>query len=215
MEEHSEPVPVDFPDVFDDWIGGASIATRSVAIHAKPGLYADYQKLERELKIAEDMTKGETSIGDTGVDDVLEKMKALYDEWMASKSTWIVQAISEDQVKAIRETVPFPEPPPPVADDADKAVKSAHDKAIEVHNADFTKANNEANLLILVDAVTRIEFADGRTVDGVTADQLRKMRSTLGSRQMLSLVQAATLAALEEPEIPSPFSQRSSKTDRT
>lgn len=214
--DNSEPVPVDFANAFDDWIGGASVSSRSVAIYGKPGLYAEYQKLERELAIAESTAKGEASIGDGAVDDVLGRMEALYEEWMASKSTWIVQAISEDKIGEIRDTVPFPDEPPAVADDADDAVvKAEHAKARAVFEKQFAKAQSESNMLILAAAVTRIEFAGGAVADGVTVDQLQSMKKALGSRQMLTLIQTATLASIEEPEIPSPFSRRSSKIDQT
>src|SRR5690554_2188570 len=51
----SESVPADFADVFDEWIGGATIAKRSVPIYGKPGLYAEFQDLERRLELLESL----------------------------------------------------------------------------------------------------------------------------------------------------------------
>ena len=86
-EFESEPVPVDFASAFDDWIAGASVSARSVTVYAKQGIRAEYDKLEAELAIAQRVADEDKSLGDQGVASIHERMEALYNEMLASKST--------------------------------------------------------------------------------------------------------------------------------
>ena len=126
-----------------------------------------------------------------------------------------MQAVSDETINRLREDSGMPTEPVEPDEGADEAARAAYDAAYQKYGADLATATREMNLRILSESVSKIEFADGRTVDHVTVSQLRTLREKLGDRQILMLVNAATLATVEEPEMQPPFWQRRSKTDQT
>lgn len=226
----SESVPADFDDAFDGWIAGASIAKRSVQIYAKPGLYARYEELQRELEIAEAFEKDDETLGGSQVEEVVAKMKTLYDEWVASKSTWTVRALNDGDYKTIEadmsadglvEPDELIEPKPLPEKHTDQQGKS-HTEAVKKYTAALpayqevlTAHADATNLRVISRAVVGIKFADGRTKDSITLAQLETLRERLGERQLLSLIQASQIATYQEPEIPAGFSRRTSEDDQT
>jgi hypothetical protein len=233
----SEPIPTDFEgDAFDDWIGGATVAKRSVAIYGKPGLYAEYQELERERERIEAENKAGGEMAGSGLARVDGRMAEIYDEWMESKSTWIVRALDEDQTKAIEAELgdgplkpdelvkPAPLPAKRTEQQAKshtlrmqeyEAAKPAYDEAVKEYEAANDEYVTKLNLHIIAAAVERIDFANGRVQDSITVERLLSLKKKLGERQLLKLINASQLALLAEPEIHAPFSQDSSETDQT
>ena len=135
----SDSVPADFEDEFDAWIGGATISKRSVAIYAKPGLFAEYQELAREREVLEEAEQGEGSLGDDRLSVIDARMSDLYDEWLASKSTWIVRALLDEDYKAVKEGLVEPTPlvapvePEPLAEKHSLADERAFEKAKKIY----------------------------------------------------------------------------------
>jgi hypothetical protein len=232
----SEAIPTDFEgDAFDDWIGGATVSKRSVPIYGKPGLYAEYQELERERERIEDENKGGGEMAGSGLAKVDARMAEIYEEWMESKSTWIVRALDGDETKAIEaelgegplkpDELVKPELPAKHTEQQGRshtikmqeyeAAKPAYDEAVKVYEAANAEYVTQLNLRILADAVERIDFANGRHRDSITVEQLEAMKKKLGERQLLKLIHASQLAHLAEPEIHAPFSPDSSETDQT
>lgn len=251
-EQHPNPdsVAADFADAFDDWLAGATISKRSVIVYGKPGLFAEYEDLERQREVLETRLKslGEDSgemagseasrvRADLQVNDTAQQ--ALYDEWMASKSTWVVRALLESEIEGINDMEPVltepiepprpaaPEPLPPKhteqqAKSHTVATKAWEEKmtAWKAEYADYIETAAaymvERNFRCLAIAVERIEFTDGRVSNGISVERLRALRNRLGENQISRLMDAAQQAAQEEPEIPVPFSQlRDSKADQT
>lgn len=232
----SDPIPADFEgDAFDDWIGGATVSKRSVPIYGKPGLYAEYQELERERERIEEENKGGGEMAGSGLSKIDTRLAEIYDEWMASKSTWIVRALDGDETKAIEaelgegpmkpDELVKPELPVKHTDTQARAhtlkmrayeeAKPAYDEAVKEYEAANDEYVTQLNLRILAEAVERIDFANGRSRDSITVEQLQAMKKKLGERQVLKLIHASQLAHLAEPEIHAPFSQDSSETDQT
>jgi len=209
-------VPVDFANAFDDWIGGAAIAMRSVEIYGKPGLFAEWEHLARLVDRAERLAEADESLAETGeLADLRERQQALYDEWMASKSTWYVRALTQEQAKAVDDQIASYDDPKEPADNADEATREAYEAAVKEVEAKRDEANDERALRMIVAALDHVEFANGSRLDAITIEQLRVMRGKLGERQILTLMSAATAASYQEPEIPAPFSRRTSQTDQT
>src|SRR5690606_14927286 len=104
---------------------------------------------------------------------------------------------------------------------------AAYREALPEHTQAVEAFNDALNLRYITAAVLKIEFADGRTVEAevdddgavvvpaVTVAQLTKLRKRLGETQLLSLITASQAALLVEPEIPAPFSRRTSETEGT
>lgn len=234
----SESIPTDFADAFDDWIGGATVAKRSLPIYGKPGLFAEYEALERELQLAERYEEHGAEFAGSPTRTIEARMQEIHDEWMASKSTWTVRAIDGDEIEAIKAEDPplvepkapaAPKPPAPLpakrtaqdekrftleSQEFDKA-KAEYEAAMVEHEPLAKAYNEELNYRVLSHVVERVEFADGRVIDGVTVDQLRRLRGSLGEKQILALFNAAMLAAMQESEIPAPFSRTTSESGRT
>lgn len=234
----SESVPAEFDSVFDDWIGGATISKRSVPIYGKPGLYAEYQELERRLSLLEDMGEAGAEFAGSESGQIERRMREIYDEWQASKSTWTVRALDFDEVDELKAQEPAlvepkapekpaaPAPLPAKHDAQDskrftletqkyQAAMDQYDAAMAEYEPKSKVFNLELTYRTIAATVVKVEFADGRTLDRVTVEQVRRLRETLGERQILSLSSAAQLAALQEPELPAPFSPRTSEEETT
>lgn len=233
-----DTTPADFSEAFDEWIAGATVSKRSVPIYGKPGLYAEYEDLERQLEKAQQLGEEQQEMAGSEIGRIQRRMEEIYHEWVDSKSTWVVRALNEDEVERIRKQEPeLVEPVEPTKPKAPEALPDrpsdrqarAHTVAqqryeqelveYETKRAAYEKElgefSAEMNLRGIAAAVERIEFANGRVADGVTVEQVRQMKEKLGTRQITSLVTAAQLAAWSEPEIPAPFSRSSSKDDQT
>lgn len=165
----------------------------------------------------------------------------IHAEWLASKSTWRVRALDQDtEVNPIAEAAPKPVTPPqfrrpqPQAprDYANGKPAPAYEKALEdwtKEREEFFKANEDeikrvektnaeiahnVDLAHVAAAVVSIEFPGGKTINGVTVDQLRKLEAKIGRGQFNRLLLAAIDTLRQEPTVPVPFSQTSSKGAR-
>lgn len=237
----SEPIPADFEgDAFDEWIDGATVSKRSVAIYGKPGLFAEYEQLERDLDVAEAAESGGEELGGSASKRIRRRLAEIYAEWMDSKSNWVVRALSEEDFEDIKETLKnegveepddLPEPTRPKdlparpSEQQSKshtlrmaeyeAAKTEYNEAYPEHAKAVAAYADELNLRIIATAVDRVEFASGRVQESITVAQLRSLKSKLGERQLLSLINASQLAMYQEPEIPAPFLRTSSEDDQT
>lgn len=202
------PVEVDFDDAFGDWLKGAGVAQQSVAIHSKPHLMGQFQELERRAKLEQGIAAQDASQADEA--DMSPALKAeyeaLYAEWMASKSTWYVRALSDKDRALINAPTPHFDPLPDDATDDDKKARRA---AVE-------KAQTDLNLRTIAVATVRIVFGDERVVhmppveslEGLlaAAEKLRPMITQVGERAGLDLMEAVATATQGEADIPAPKS---------
>lgn len=217
--------PEDFGAAFDSWISGATLSQKSIEIYGNMGLYAEYEQLERDLKIAQSAHAGdEASMEDSTVADIEQRMVELYEAWQSSKSTWTVRGVTRDDSRELSELYPELKLPDDLPADADEAARTKHAAAV----AAFEKRSDDRNYAILERTITRIEFADDRVMSAefdddqvkitrpaITAAQLAKLRARLGEVQYIKLIGASKLAAVKEPVIPAPFSRSSSRGDQT
>ena len=208
----STPTPVDFGNDFDAWLGGATIAKRSVQMYANAGLYAEYQQLERDLQVAQ-ASAADGEMAGSGVARIEARMAEVYDEWQASKAVWTVHAIDRARVDelAAREPV-LVAPVEPEKDEnggwVDATAGAVHEKATEVYA-------REVAIRVIADATVSVVFGNGASVHSVTVDQVRRLHKTFGDAQLVRLRNAAQLAAMQEAVIPAPFSRENSSTDQT
>lgn len=193
-------------DWFTSWLEHGTVAQRSVPIYGRPDLFAKYEDLERQRKIAEEIEEaGEKAMGDPGTEAIDTQLRALYDQWQASKATWYIRALSSDEIDDVRDSIAFPTEPGSKATDEEKR---AYEKAEE-------EANSKANLEMISRALVKIENPKGDTVkDSITSGELTVMRSKLGDQQIMRLVAAAMVAMSEDVELPVPFSRNSSEDDQ-
>lgn len=219
--------PADFGGALDDWIGGATLARRSVDIYARPDLFAEYEQLERELALAKRSRQDgdeEESLEDSAAADIEQKLIDLHARWMASKSTWVVRGLPREVYRDLAQRHPERKAPEQPAADANEAVLAQYRADAE----EWSAAANARNYAILEQAVVEVQLADGRTTTAtvnpttqlvetpvVTAARLDSMRSNLGEWQFIKLINASKLAATQEPVIPAPFLRSSLKTDKT
>lgn len=221
-----EVTPIeDFGSVLDDWIAGASLTRIPVTIYGKQHLFEEYQRLTEEREIvAASEEEVEQSVGEISrLTEIDERLAEIHDEWMASKSVWIVEDISE-QLGVIRESVgPIPEQPvkPELLRGASDAQKRSHTIAMQKYDAavsEYEKAaerwNEEFSITSAAAAVVRVEFANGHVQDGVTVDQVRALAKKLGEKQVNRIQAAIRDAMLREPVIDAPFSHASSHDDQ-
>lgn len=200
-----ESVPVG-DDFLDRWLETGTVAQRSVVVYGRPDLFAEYEDLERQLRVAEQAAKGDQSLGETGVDTIIEEMERVYGEWMESKTTWFIRALTEDEQAEARKAGKFPKDLP---DDATEAQKAKHEKQT-------AEAASRVNCAAISKALVKIENHKGEVVaTSITPEQVDRFRQRLGERQMVNLIAASMVASSEDAEIPVPFSRRSSETDRS
>lgn len=183
----------------------------------------------------------EASLADSEDDEIValrEEGERIYAQWVASKSTWRIRALDpETEITPLRDAIPqfddlpkFPEKAPiPPRDHQngkpseafekryaaweerrDAFIESQADAAKELAEK-RTKAGEQSDLEVIAAAVTTIEFANGTVTEGVTVEQLRKMKTAIGHNQVNRLLVAALQTMGAEPSIPVPFSQTSSK----
>lgn len=205
--DSSESVPAG-EDWFDSWLSTGTVAQRSVDIYGSPNLMADYDQLKRKLDIAEQREKGGVELSNTEQREstqILEQMEKLYSDWMKSKSTWFIRALSYEETRAINKEADGLEEP---GEKATQAEKDEYQQKVE-------EVNERTDLMAIQQALVRVEDANGNTVmENITIPQLRNLKAKIGMLQMSRLVQASLVASSQEPNMPVPLSQSNLKNDR-
>lgn len=197
----SEQTVENFDDVFDEWIAGASLTKRSVTVFGRPDLVAEMQQIEEALDHLERESDGEESAGDPRRAELIDRATKIHETWLASKSTWVVRAIGDEDTDAVTK----------ITGDAPKA-KNSKAKTDE-ENAAAEAHADETNLRLLSRAVVSIEFADGRTSSGATYEQLVSLMGRIGKPQMLRLIGEVNMATYAEPVVPAPKLRSGSAND--
>jgi hypothetical protein len=201
-------------DDFDilDWIETGTVAERSVIIYNDPALVGQFERLERDLKAAErakESGTGEESVGDEDpVAAVLRQMKALAEQWEASKATWWVRGLAPEDIDAV--VAQFPDPPAPEIPAGVPLAKRA--ELMRPYLVEQKRIADERNLHHVAKAVIRVETARG-TAHGISVDALRKMRARPhGPSRLSQLIEAVNEATNGDVEIAVPNSRSSSET---
>jgi len=209
----STPIVTDFDTEFEAWLEGADLPQRSVVIYSKPQLFSTIQDLRRRRENLEKAIGKDASQGDTELDELAADEESVYAEWMASKSTWFVHALSDDQKTLVREGIPTFKRLPEDAPDADKAKLARQIEAAQV----------EANLRTVAVATIKIELHDKTLelpkIENVkdlerVANKLRAMVKKIGDESVLKLIIAIGEAAENSEEIAVPKSRKQSESDQ-
>lgn len=194
----------------DEWLSSGTLAKRAVEIYNDPALVAEYDILSQRLAAAQaaDPAGAEETMAGGPVAEIIEAMQRLHERWEASKATWTVRALTEDEVKAIVDSHPDPEIPEiirgkkavgEVWTDEQRAAGAAH---LDAREAVMT----ERNLAMIALAVTEVRTPRG-VAAGVTLEQVRRLRARPhGKTQTIRLVEAVESATAGEVEVPRPTS---------
>ncbi len=206
-------------DAFDflEWLESGTIARRQVVI------FNDHQAFEAFVKVDERLAelghddRAETDQGkakdaplggdpnQVEIDALLDERAALLARMDASKATWTVRAISQPEVESTFEVVPVPKRPMPPKDSAPQAVQDKFQERAQAWFLAQARAEDDRKLATLAIAVVGVETARG-SVDSVSFDQLKAMRSRPHGAQWIERLREAVDAATSEdvaPPVPS------------
>lgn len=211
------PIPEDDFNL-DEWLSTGTLARRAVPIYNDPSLAAEFDVLAQRLSELEAMTKGEeSSVGESAeITEVYEQMVAVHERWEASKATWTVRALTEDEVKAITDEHPDPEVPEVLR--AKRQPGTVWDDVQRAEGQAFIAAREEAiterNLAMIALAVVEVATSRGST-STVTVEQVRRLQGRPhGKQQVTRLIEAVTSATTGDIEIPRPTLPGRSDSDR-
>lgn len=206
-DNHDVGTPVDVTESwFDQWLESGTVAQRSVEIYGRPDLFARFESLDRQLAIEREVAEGEEAMSSSTVDDIEDEMRKLYEQWQASKTTWYIRALSEDEIESTKDECGFPDDLPENASDE---ARKAHEKATE-------EAQDQANYRLIAKALVKVEGPGGDVVKtDISPDEVEIMKGRLGTVQILRLAAAAMAATTQEVTIPVPLSRKNSKNDRS
>lgn len=211
------PIPEGDFDL-DEWLSSGTLARRSVPIYNDPSLAAEFDVLSQRMSELEAMTKGdESSVGESAeITEVHEQMTAVYERWEASKATWTVRALTEDEIKATTEEHPDPEIPEIIRAKRESGQVWSDEQRAEgqAYLAAREEVMTERNLALIALAVVEVSAPKGRRTS-VTVDQVRTLRARPhGKQQVQRLIEAVNSATSGDIEIPRPTLPGRSDSDR-
>lgn len=195
------------------WIETGTIARRTVVIHNDPAAADRFLELEKrlaELGVDEGDEIADTPLASTGVDAELEEIRRehaeLYKRWEASRATWTVRAVSEEEVEAIVAASAAPKMPVPPLEKAGRAAQEAYYEKVAEYTEAKKKWDDAVDLAVIARAVESVETAQG-TAKGVTVEQLRSLKSRPHGSHWLKQLRDAVNAATEgDVDVPRPTS---------
>lgn len=204
----------------DEWLSTGTLARRAVEIFNDPALAAEYDVLAIRLAEAQsaEPQDEEASVGGGGaVEDILTEMRALHEKWQASKATWTVRALTEDEVAGLTEQHPDPEIPAILAGDKPEPGTPEHEARLaegQRYLAEREKASTERYLAMIALAVVEVATPRG-TAKNVTLEQVRRLRTRPhGKAQTQRLIDAIVSATNGDVDVPRPTSPGRSGSDR-
>lgn len=215
MSDQHTPGPALEEADFDlmDWIETGTIARRTVVVHNDPAAADRFLELEKrlaELGFDDEDDLADAPLGSPSVSSEVDAIRRehaeLYARWEASRATWTVRAVSEEEVEAIVAAIPAPKMPVPPLEKAGRAAHEAYYQKVAEYTEAKKKFDDEVNLAIIARAVEKVETAQG-TARGVTVDQLRKLKARPHGAQWIDRLRDAVSAATEgDVDVPRPTS---------
>lgn len=218
----------------DEWIESGTVAQRTVELHNDRAIPDRLSALEKRRRVAVAVAQ---QTGEASVDDVPEvaeidaEAAALYEQWEASKETWVVRALSNEEIAVLRKAHPVPEGPAPLSKKPTAAARTAHAQKTAAWVEQAERVRDESDLHYLTWALVRVETAKGSAVaqgtplniDGEPNEQfvpaasvatLKALRARPGRQNDLTkVIEAAVDATKADVEVPAPFSRPTSRTD--
>lgn len=228
--------PVDDDFNLREWIESGTTATRKVVIYNDPALAEQYQALADRLEKVDEKRK--TAGGDEAMgapdeaEEIIAAMEDLYEQFQASKATWTVRGLTQDEVSVIVEAHPNPDKPAePVAPQrpsrsAQPSTMAKYETDRRHHQGEMAKYNNvvrewlkacgvaetRRNLAYIATAVVSVETPRG-TVSKVSVADLDAMRARVhGVVRINHLLNAVNAATEGEVDVPRPPSRAPLKT---
>lgn len=194
-------------DWFNQWLSTGTVAQRSIDVYGRPDLLATYETLERryQLAVAEEEAGAERAVGETGPETILEEMQRVHEEWQASKTTWYIRALNDEEQSEILSSL----------NDVPKLAKDATDEQKDERNRTLARIGAENDIRTVAAALVKIENQAGDVVKtSITEDEVRALAQKLGSAQISRLAGAAVVATRADAAVPVPSSRTNSKSDR-
>ena len=210
----TENTPTDALD-FDAWLKNGTTAVRTVELHNDRAIPDQLEILDARRKVAMAVIEsGESSEADAAeVAAIDAEMDALYERWEASKETWVVRALADEEIDEITDAHPAEPMPKKPGRDAQPKTVTAYEQKMQAWAKRQKPYRLKVNCAFLELAVVRVETARG-VATGITAEQLKAMHDLPGRQGDITvLMEAASLALKSNVEPPVPFSRRASETD--
>lgn len=178
MTEHFGDTPDDFD--LDSWIDQATRPRREVTIYRDWALLEDYDRLAAQLAAHDaEGAAADEAMGDEGPEAIRTQMREILERMESSALTFTVQALTQPEVKELAEAAPVRE--------------------IEMPDGSKRERVDE---VALGDAMVAAAVLSPT----ITADQVRRLRTSLGDGPVSPLIRAVTeLRTVGEvlPEVPS------------
>lgn len=200
---------------FDEWLETGTVAQRTVILQNDRALPDRIANLQRQYRIAQDVLErqgGETSVTDqNNLAEIERALDEEYAKWEESKEVWVVRALSEDELKTLREKHPVPDMPE-VADSDN--LTDEEDAAIQEWAKECKAIREAADLDYLATAFVSLTTSKG-TITSITPEQLAALARRPGrQKDITTLLTEAVAAVQEDVELPAPFSRATSKDDQ-
>ena len=208
------------PDIdFDAWLAGGARKAHYVTLYARADLFALLEQLQQQLRVEQQATQHEATIGgDSPTKELEDRIEAVYTELYASRREFRVSALIEDEVEAIRKQVRKD-----LKDAADEVAAEAREEAKTMAKRLGITAPTELNTFLrgrsleavnkLVEAETSLRCIaaslSAKQGDGwlqLSEDQVRTLHAKIGGAQIDLLNRAFSRAANEAPVVTVPKS---------
>lgn len=206
-------------DAFDllDYIQSGTVSTRQVVIYADNEAGRELSEAVaalQELGVDPDdpygLQDGDQKPQDGPLDEssspevdaLVVRAEAAQERLEASKSTWTVRAISEDEIRAAMKSVEKPKAPTPPKDGAPEALREKYMARLQAYREGLEQAKADEELAMTAVAVTGVETPRGST-DTASVETLRALRSRPGGKTWTDKLWAAVNdAQTADPAVP-------------
>lgn len=139
---------------------------------------------------------------DADVDELVAAAEAARDRLEASKSTWTVRAISQDEIREAMKSVQKPKAPTPPKEGAPERLREQYLVRLQEYREGLDQAQADEQLAMTAVAVVGVETQRGST-DSASVDQLRALRTRAGGILWLNKLWAAVEDAQKsDPAVP-------------
>ena len=223
---------------FDCWLATGTVAQRTIELHNDRAVADELDRLDKRREIAAKAAAREGSIDDDyGLAAIDAEYDALWQRWQDGKETWLLRAVSDEEIKAIAaahpvEKMPVPPEEPKKNSPAGAVAKYQEDKAEHdrlltewgeraIANRTATNLHHLSWAIVSVTTSRGVAKAQGETlVDGepnpdfrpaITTAQLAALGKRGRQQDVTTLYAAAVEAVTKDLEPAVPFSQRASE----
>jgi len=194
--------------VVDQWLNSGTARTETVELFADQAIMDEMRDLIARRDILESQsTTGQRAMGEANPMRDLERDEAaLWARYEASKSTWIVRALTPDETEEIRDEFPEPMAPQMLPKVAPAKAKAAWAVERDAFVKESERQAIERDLHFIAKATISITTGQGAT-ETISVAQVRAMRAReYGPDRIEMLTKAIAKATRGEVEMPRPKS---------